>query len=347
LFRARPVLAATLALSTAALGVTVAMASGRTATVVASGLPAGAPPAAHVAEPKIPAPHGWPFAEAFPRTSGTGRLAGGASYWTDFVYDDHGAFGIEHSAPVAGLAPPIGTYTYPKGAAAGNGADIFRAAVGLTSDASYWRVDWTTLTNARVPIAEWALDTDHNASTGAKNWAAGAKVKSTGIDKELVVSSSGAELVRAQDGRKIASLPVSLDMATRSFVVKVPRSVLAVNGRWTVRLAAGLADRTGQRFAPVSAGNGALPSEPSVYNVAFRSYKQEAASCGTCGVPSMKRVGGGTQTVNANMWNEAAQAVALAKNNVSAFSEDVSWADLAKRATTAETQPKGTTSTRW
>ena len=105
--------------------------------------------------------------------------------------------------------------------------------------------------NAKVPIAEWALDTDNRASTGVTHWPAGAGVKSAGVDRALVVSSRGAELVNAQDGREIAHLPVSVDMAARSFVVRVPRSTLPVSGAWRVRLAAGLADRSGQLFAPV------------------------------------------------------------------------------------------------
>jgi predicted esterase len=348
--RARAVLAAGVALSTAVLGLAVATAttasSPATSPAAPTGLPSGAPPAAHMAEPTIPAPNGWPFPEAFPRTSGTGRYAAGAAYWTDFVYDDHGALGVEHAAPVAGLAPPIGTYTYPDGPAAGNGADIFRAAVGLTTDSSYWRVDWTTLVKPTVPIVEWALDTDHSPKTGSSTWGAGAKLTSPGIDEELVVSSKGAQLLRATDGRLLASFPVSVDMATRSFIVRAPRTVLPVSGAWTVRVAAGLANATGRAFAPVSASNGALPNEPPVYNVGFRTYKQEPASCGSCGAPNLKPIGHGAQTVNANMWNEAAQATALAKNNVTAFGQTVSWSDLAARRHTPELQPTGP-STRW
>ena len=83
---------------------------------------------------QLPAPAGWPFGEEFPRTCGAGRLAGGALFWTDFLYDDHGATGL----PVGDLkiqAPPRGTYIYPDGPAARNGADIFRVAIGLTETA--------------------------------------------------------------------------------------------------------------------------------------------------------------------------------------------------------------------
>src|SRR5438105_10394565 len=111
----------------------------------ASGLPDGVPPAALKAEPALPAPAGWPFPEAFPRTSGTGRLSDGAFYWSDFLYDDHGARGLQRSAPVAGLAPSAGTYDYPDGPASNNGADIFLAGIGRDAAATYWRVDWNNL----------------------------------------------------------------------------------------------------------------------------------------------------------------------------------------------------------
>jgi hypothetical protein len=59
--------------------------------VVIDGMPEGVPPAALQREPTLPVPAGWPFGEDFPRTCGTGRFAGGALFWTDFLYDDHGA----------------------------------------------------------------------------------------------------------------------------------------------------------------------------------------------------------------------------------------------------------------
>ena len=106
----------------------------------------------------------WPFPSNFSRTSGTGLLSGGASLWTDFVYDDHGPLGspvgIAESSKVSDLAPVHGGFVYPEGPADNNGADIFRAAVGYSHSASYWRVDWNTLADADVPIAEWTFSTD-------------------------------------------------------------------------------------------------------------------------------------------------------------------------------------------
>src|SRR4051812_24512409 len=159
------------------------------------GIPSGAPSAALKGEPVLPTPHGWRFGDRFPRTSGTGRLGDGAAFWTDFVYDDHGAFGPGQQDSPAGLAPAKGTYSYADPDAKNNGADIFRTAVGADRSATYWRVDWTTLADSKVPIAEWTMDTDHNASTGGSSWPAGAGVTSPGIEKALVVSGQGAWVV--------------------------------------------------------------------------------------------------------------------------------------------------------
>jgi hypothetical protein len=60
---------------------------------VPAGMPTDVPAAASDPAPTLPEPSSaaWPFPSTFPQTSGTGRLAGGASLWTDFVYDAYGA----------------------------------------------------------------------------------------------------------------------------------------------------------------------------------------------------------------------------------------------------------------
>ena len=198
------------------------------------GLPAGVADAARRAEPSLPVPQGWPFAESWSRTEGTGRLGGGASYWTDYVYDDHGAAAgptapaVAQAQAVSSLAPPDGTYTYPAGPADGNGADIFRAAVGADSAATYWRVDWNTLADPSVPIAEWTLDSDRDAATGTARGRP-ARVRSPGIDHALVVSGRSARVVDTVTGASTdVTAGLTVDRAARSFVVRVPRSVLPV-----------------------------------------------------------------------------------------------------------------------
>ena len=77
--------------SDAAAGAAADAAADRAAGRRVPGLPDGVPAAASLPEPRLTAPEGWPFAQRISRTSGTGRLHGGASYWTDFLYDAHGA----------------------------------------------------------------------------------------------------------------------------------------------------------------------------------------------------------------------------------------------------------------
>jgi pimeloyl-ACP methyl ester carboxylesterase len=291
--------------------------------VVVDGIPEGAPAAARRPEPELPAPDGWLFGEEFPRTCGTGRFAGGALFWTDFLYDDHGASGVPVKVPSGG-APPRGTYTYPDGPAARNGADIFRAAVGLTDTDTWWRVDWNTLLDPSVPIALFTFDTDRSTTT-TNNWPAGAGVRSAGIDLALLVSAAGARLI---DLTTHASTPVehTVDMSARSFLARVPRSLVEPTGTWTVRLAAGLANEEGDGFADVPLSHGAKPGQPNVYNVAFRTPEQE--------------------TSHLNFWSDAAQAEALEHGDVSQFSLAVPWDQLADRLTTDEPVVLGT-STRW
>lgn len=162
-------------------------------------------------------------------------MAGGTSLWSDFIYDDYGA-----SSPTAlpsstfyessGLAPRQGVYAFPSGPAANNAADIFRAGVGFKNGSSYWRVDWTTLTDPSVPIAEWTFDTDNNAVTGASAWAASAGVTSPGIEEALVVSSRGAWLINAVTGARTdvttAGGGLTLDPASKSFIVRIPNRLL-------------------------------------------------------------------------------------------------------------------------
>jgi pimeloyl-ACP methyl ester carboxylesterase len=291
--------------------------------VVVDGMPEGVPAAARRPEPQLPAPAGWPFGEEFPRTCGAGRMVGGALFWTDFLYDDHGATGL----PVGDLkiqAPPSGTYIYPDGPAARNGADIFRVAIGLTDTHTWWRVDWNTLLDASVPIALFTFDTDTERA-GSQEWPAGAGVRSAGIDMALRISAAGAQLI---DLVTHESTPVdhTVDMGSRSFVAQVPRSLLKPAGDWTVRLAAGLANAAGDGFADVPAERGALPGQPNVYNIAFRTNEHEQP--------------------HLNFWSDKAQAAALTSGDVSEFAVAIEWDDLADRETTPEPVITGP-STRW
>lgn len=288
-------------------------------------LPADGPPALYQRQPALHRPAGWPLrAETFPRTSGTGRYARGGFFWTDYLYDDHGAYTASPGDPsVAAGTPGGGTYTYADAAAHNNGADIFRAAVARGAGVTRWRVDWTTLADPRVPIAEWTIDRDGDAGTGVASWPAEAGVSSAGIDTAIVVSAHHARVLDAGTGRVLWSGRPTVDRVAKSFVVTVPDRVLHPAGTWRVRLAAGVADGSGTAFAPPP---GVAAGQAHVYNVAFRTPAQE--------------------TPTNNFWNDMAQAKALAAGDVTAFATTLSWAKLAAGTTTPEAHPLGW-SDRW
>lgn len=323
-----------------------------------AGLPAQAPPAAFAAPGQLAAPPrtDWPFPAAFPATMGSGRLAAGALEWQGFVYDDHGANGVPVAAPVSDLAPPVGTYVYPPGPARGNGADIFRAGIGLHAGMTYWRVDWNTLVDPAVPVAEWGWTT--GAVAGVRGWPGGAGV-TTPESRYLLVSSRGAWLVTGAG----APVPVAalggrlvVDRAAKSFLVMLPARRLAARGRWQVRLVAGLANPAGNGFAPVGESLGARPGGPAVYDVGFRSYAQEVPHiqppAGPAGVILANPHDPYTPAEDAgiafydhgsvgNFWNEAAQAFALAAGSVAPFSVSLPWSQLAAGRTTPQVHPTG------
>jgi hypothetical protein len=336
------------------------------------GLPTGVPPAATAAPATLPEPShsAWPFPSAFSHTEGTGRLDGGATLWTDFIYDDHGPFGspigIADSALNSDLAPVHGGFAYPTGDADQDGADIFAAAIGYTRAATYWRVDWNTLANADVPVAEWTIAGDDRpgAPPTATAWPGNAGVStSTGIQYALIVTAKGAELVKAADPSvAVATLPTTVDTSSRSFIVRIPSSVLPVSGTWKVQLAAGLADSTDTEFATVPVSDGATGNGVNVYNITFRSYKQESELvCPATGTPFDAALANTLQngldvdgvtydhqpvTECGNFWMENDQANTLATGDVAKYALTVNWHQLADKVTTPEPEPTGY-SNRW
>ncbi|MGO1848944.1 alpha/beta hydrolase-fold protein [Microbacterium sp.] len=309
--------AAALALGTLAAAPAAAQAAPNDPEAAAAGMPGGVPEAALRSEPQLPAPAGWDFSDDFSRTSGTSRLDDGALLWTDWLYDDTGT----------------GDFTYDDPDAGANGADVFRAGVAVDETQTHWRVDWNTLIDPDVPIAAWAFDTDSDPATGTDAWPAGAGVHSPGIDTALVVSSRGAQLIDLQSGdaADVADLGgrLTVDTDARSFVVSVPRDALAVDGEWTARLVAGVADADGTGFA-------AAPEAPDgtrVYNAAFRDMDDEPHLVGDTGDASTE-------------WNNGRQSERLADGDVSDFALALDWRDLASGTTTPEPQPSGY-STRW
>src|SRR5262249_27326923 len=156
------------------------------------------------------------------------------------------------------------TYTYPDGPAAMNGADIFRVGIGATGDGTWWRVDWNTLIDPTIPIAEFGVDLDNNPNTGASPG------PFHGIELTITMSSRAVTAAPSRGARPFSvAAPVAVDRAARSFVARVPRTVFDPVGSARVQLAAGLADTSGHGFAAVSGDHGSLPNQPPYYNIAF------------------------------------------------------------------------------
>ena len=203
------------------------------------GLPTGVPAAATAAEPALAEPTSseWPFPSNFSRTSGTGLLAGGASLWTDFLYDDHGPLGspVGIVAVDQSLRPRPGARRLQLSGRAGREQrrrHLPRRASATCTTPPTWRVDWNTLANADVPIAEWTFSTEGAAPAAGETWPANAGLRSAGIQYALVVSAQHARLLEVASGTPVAGaeLHTEVNLAAHSFVVRIPTSVLPVSG---------------------------------------------------------------------------------------------------------------------
>ena len=313
------------------------------------GLPSGAPPAATAPPAVLPEPTttDWPFPSDFSYTEGTGLIDHGASLWTDFVYDDHGAVGNPSTAgSSSGLAPTRGDYSYPTGTGLdGNNADIFRAAVGYDGRDSYWRVDWNSMPDPSIPIAEWTM-TPSTPGPRTTTWPANAGLTTlTGLEYALVVTAGQARLLNAATGQTLGTYPTAVDGPARSFIVRIPLRALPVAGTWSIQLASGLAaaatatTAAGPQFATVSPSDGGLPEGlgANAYNVTFRSYQQESELVCPPGTPASVDSAVTTDAVPAaecgNMWMENDQADTLAgpHPDVSKFALHVDWSQLRQR----------------
>lgn len=272
---------------------------------IALGIPTGAPAAALKSPVELEKPPMWPFGEGAPRTSGTGRYANGAYYWTDFIYDAAGAKGP--NPPIYRIGTPSGgSMHYPDADMAGNGADIFVVGVAADDEATYWRVDWQTLLNTEVPVAAFGIDYQVG---GFDDWPGIPVLKASGIDVVIFISATGVYLDFNDGQGRVSVGEVSTDLASRSFVAKIPRTDLPpAEGTWTVYLVSGINDGEGGFLADYQ-GFRSLPIQPPVFNVAFRDYQDESPLV--------------------NFWFDEAQATALASGgDISTFSGLIDWSKM-------------------
>ncbi|MBB3046465.1 putative esterase [Litorivivens lipolytica] len=276
---------------------------------LARGLPEGVPEAARGQEPALVVPPAWPFPEGAPRTSGTGRYAHGAFYWTDFIYDAHGAVGANPPLYRVGT-PSGGSFEYSEPAMAGNGADIFRVGIGRADGNLMLRVDWQTLIDLAVPIAAFAIDFregGQDAVPGISNLSA------PGIDAVIFLSDSGLLIDNLDGAGPVPLGTVQTDLASRSFVGLLPEGVFSYDRTWQLYLVSGIHNGSGG-FRDDNQAFRKLPHQPPVFNVAFRDYEDEPA-------------------LN-NFWFDQTQATALNQGDISQFSLTLDWSRM------GETEPE-------
>lgn len=248
----------------------------------------------------------WRSAQGAPRTCGTGRYAYGAWYWTDFLYDATGAIGL--GLPLYHITTPTGgTFRYPNSDQyAGNGADIFRVGIGKQGGDTYWRVDWQTLVDPAAPIAAFALDYQPG-ELPLGQWPGVPNLRAAGVDATLIISANGAFVDRGGGPQPVGT--VTVDRASHAMIAIIPEAALpaAASGIWAIYLASGLNDGSGHFRTDVSSFGG-LPTEPPVFNLAFRSYRQENPL--------------------ANFWMNLNQALQLTLGNASPFHVALDWGRL-------------------
>lgn len=257
--------------------------------------------------------------------SGASAYRRGEFLYQDYLYDDRGAGG---SVPDPGdprvsaetFSQANGTYRYPTDPVyAGNAADIVELRVRPQSTFTAFRVTLNSLLDAERVAFSIAI----GDSAAPRPFPFGANV-SAPAQYFLTVHGGAAVLTRASDGAVVGPAPtVTVDKTRRQFEVRVPVSAWDP-GNGVVRLAAGagLWDAAAQRYltpgptasAAAPGGSGTLSAPAAFFNVAFR-YAEP--------MPTPAEMAGGNSP-----WRDKAQAAALAKGDISAFSASVDFAKL-------------------
>ena len=266
-------------------------------------------PPAFTPPPELPAAPTaiWPFEMGAPKTSGMGRYAFGAYYWTDFLYDATGAKGSQPPPQNTG-SPTGGSFVYPAGDSEGNGADIFRIGIGADNSRSYWRVDWLSLKNADIPVAAFILDYEEGGTDALTAVPGIPNLRLEGTDAVLLISSAGAFLATSEATVEIPGSAVFTDESQGYLIAHIPTSQLSPSGTWNIQLASGLNDGSGGFDNNVIAFGGQA-SQPPVFNLGFRSYEDEA--------PLLN-----------NFWLNEVQSQQLSAGTITSFGIALEWERL-------------------
>jgi hypothetical protein len=282
--------------------------------------------------------------------SGASAYRHGEFLYPDFLYDDHGARGLQRDQNDAREAPggsqangdlfaaPNGTYTYPTDKVyAGNAADLVELRVKPLADATAFRITLNTLKDPqRVGITIAIGD-----SAVALPYPHGANVRGP-AQMFLTVHGGSADLLDAVTQAPVGGRPptVSIDMARRQLEVRVPHTAWNPTGQ-TVRLAGGVGlwnTAANQYLIPQSdadatrpGGASGLATPPAFFNVLFRYNGQEPFP-----KPDTSAIS------DPAWWRDKGQAAALTAGDISQFFATVNFNRLAAVASDdMPGQPKG------
>lgn len=264
------------------------------------------------------------------RWKGTpGWVAGASVYdageliYTDFVYDDTGAGGRAQY--------PTDWDRY-----ADNTADIAEVRVARRPGATVFRVTLNAYRQRDAVVVGLALGRPGGGVS--LPWPHGAGVRGpAGTDVVVSAFGTGTTVASAPAGtpRDGEALGVrqAVDLAANTIEVSVPDTVFRPGPRFTLAVASGLWDPQRSRWLPVSgvpgpqSAGGGLPTDPAVFNAAFRPDEPPLVSSATT-----------------SRSNDARQGAVLAAGDLTPFAAQVDTGmlergasaplDLAKRSGT-------------
>jgi hypothetical protein len=267
--------------------------------------------------------------------SGTQAYRDGEWMYQDYLYDDHGAFGVpDPTTPwkiVDNLFSTVaGTYTYPTARKyADNAADLVEFRTKPLAGSTAFRVTLNSLTDPSLVGFTIAL----GSSTAPQKWPAEAGVSSPAA-YFVTVHGHIATMTQAATDKVVRPAPtVSVSVHRRQFTVEVPHSAWNP-GESTVRMTVGVGlwdtahDRyllpaVGPATATTPGGAGATPV--GIVNVGPRFNEPWPELAEPTETIADTAAGG---FVQAAMWREHEQAYELATGSVKPFYADVSFAKL-------------------
>ena len=298
--------------------------------------PRPGPEALYLPPPRAPQLENSGVWQALPvLVSGASSYRCGEFVYQDWIYDDHGAAGVQdpndgQSATSYLFSPKVGTLTYPTDAVyANNAADLVEFRVRPLNDATAFRLTLGALKDAERLAFTIAIGN----SAAPVAWPHAANVSSP-AELLLTVHGTTAELIRAADGMALTPAPtVAVDMERLQVQVRVPHAAWNPQ-RQNVRMALGLGlwDAAAGEYlqagptASATAPGGMSTMGAALFNVAFRAEPVTDFS-----VYSGRTIvdAAALAKLQANWFRERLQSEVLASGDLSPFFAMVDFAKLA------------------